>query len=37
VDRDHAATGTPLTVDVRGRPAEGHVVDGPFYRRQESP
>jgi aminomethyltransferase len=37
VDRDHAAAGTQLTVDVRGRPAAGHVVDGPFYRRQESP
>jgi aminomethyltransferase len=33
VDRDHAATGTRLTIDVRGKEAVGVIVDGPFYRR----
>jgi aminomethyltransferase len=30
-----AATGTPLVVDVRGRPRRAHVVEKPFYRREE--
>jgi aminomethyltransferase len=29
----HAATGTPLAVDIRGRRHAAHVVDRPFYRR----
>ena len=30
-----AATGTALVVDVRGRPRRAHVVEKPFYRREE--
>jgi len=30
-----AATGTELVVDVRGRPRRAHVVEKPFYRREE--
>jgi aminomethyltransferase len=29
----HAATGTPLAVDIRGRRHTAHVVERPFYRR----
>ncbi|MEQ1566704.1 MAG: glycine cleavage system aminomethyltransferase GcvT [Myxococcota bacterium] len=35
VDRDHAAVGTRLTVDVRGKEAVGVVVDGPFYKKPQ--
>jgi len=31
-----AAAGTPLTIDVRGRPAAAHVVQKPIYKREES-
>jgi aminomethyltransferase len=30
-----ATTGTALVVDVRGRPRRAHVVEKPFYRREE--
>jgi aminomethyltransferase len=30
-----AAAGTALVVDVRGRPRRAHVVEKPFYRREE--
>jgi aminomethyltransferase len=30
----HAAPGTRIVVDCRGKPAEAEVVKGPFYRRQ---
>jgi aminomethyltransferase len=33
VDVDHAATGTELAVDLRGKPEAFTVVDLPFYTR----
>jgi aminomethyltransferase len=33
VGKGHDAVGSPLTVDVRGRPHAAHVVRRPFYRR----
>lgn len=33
VDRDHAATGNRLVIDVRGNEAVGVIVDGPFHQR----
>jgi len=34
VDKDYAATGTQLSVEVRGRTIEAEVVPLPFYRRE---
>lgn len=31
-----AEPGTPLTIDVRGRPKRGHIVPKPIYTREES-
>jgi aminomethyltransferase len=32
VDVDHSQLGTPVVVDVRGRPATAEVIEMPFYR-----
>jgi aminomethyltransferase len=34
VPADHAQPGTQITVDVRGRPRQGHVVKKPIYTRE---
>ena len=33
VDQKYSATGTKVTIDVRGRPVEAEIVDMPFYKR----
>jgi len=35
VDAARAAPGTPLTVDLRGRPRRARIVPKPFYKREE--
>lgn len=35
VAADRAETGTTLSIDVRGRPKAAHVVEKPFYTREE--
>lgn len=36
VPAERAEPGTPLTIDVRGRPKRAHIVPKPFYTREES-
>jgi aminomethyltransferase len=36
VPADRAASGTDLTVDVRGRERRGRIVPKPIYKREES-
>ncbi len=36
VDKDHAATGTALQIDVRGRKLAARVVELPFYKRPKA-
>jgi aminomethyltransferase len=36
VDTAHAAAGSSLTIDVRGRPRRAHVVKKPIYKREEN-
>jgi aminomethyltransferase len=35
VPAEHAAVGTRLVIDVRGKPVEAEVVKGPFYKRAQ--
>jgi hypothetical protein len=36
VPADRAASGTDLTIDVRGRERRGRIVPKPIYKREES-
>jgi len=35
VDTAHAASETPITIDLRGRPRRARIVPKPFYKREE--
>ena len=35
VPAEHAAPGSALTIDVRGRPRKAEVVKGPIYKRED--